>query len=516
MPTGTKIAFAVVILLIVLLSTALLPPAKDGVPFHLVSGAAMLGALAVGIWLPRAPWLARPAPAKLNAAGASDLEAGRLLGEAVFVGAADNRMDDGGDVAAGAEGASWRPASRRRRGRRDDRARGARGALRPPGFVQFPLAGDPPAPAAAMEASGDLEGPPADEAALNRAKDLLDDARPGAMAAMDALGDLRGWLRRSARAQCVSNAWAKMWELVSAYPELAGGAGDGRPLRAFLNAELPGAFVAALRHWTEARGGALDWVASSLMPGLAEPGGGRALGDTCGMFAQNRDRWLMRAPDGAGDPGNNGDATVPANVRDLVAQVRARWPEGARLCTSDLGIDVSAGYNRQERMNARPHLGAAAAALGALAPGGCLVLKHYTWWTAESRALFALVSGAFERALLVKPATSRLTNSEVYLVCLGYRGGAAPWDGAAGVALAALEGAPLPPAPPEMAARLEEAAGLFAGRQADALRRAVGLAKNAPSVGDLRQRTAGAARAAVARWTEVYAPPGGWHGAPRA
>lgn len=87
------------------------------------------------------------------------------------------------------------------------------------------------------------------------------------------------------------------------------------------------------------------------------------------------------------------------------------------------------------------HYAEAVAALGLLRPGGCFVLKLFTFFehqryarsqtstandcvilTLRSIGLLYLLCCLFESAFISKPATSKSGNSEVYVVCLGFRG----------------------------------------------------------------------------------------------
>ena len=194
------------------------------------------------------------------------------------------------------------------------------------------------------------------------------------------------------------------------------------------------------------------------------------LDDKYGLYAANPERWLMRpagadasaesalassanlsAPD---RPRFDGDMTEPVGVVTAAGLVRERFVGptgyGATLYTSDAGIDVSADYNRQEESTAVLNFGQVLCGLLALAPGGALITKQYTFATPFSRQLLMIVASAFERTHIVKPRTSRPANSEVYLFGEGFRG--LPADVAARLVmcLAAAKSAdearsPLPP-----------------------------------------------------------------------
>ncbi len=233
------------------------------------------------------------------------------------------------------------------------------------------------------------------------------------------LSSLRWFVRGERGGQAVTNAWLKLFELFGRYgfgerllPE---GGGGGGTLRAFCNAELPGAFVAAISHFmaTAHPGAALDWVASSLFPA---PGSG-ALADDYGLLAGNPERWLMSAE-------MRGDVGDVSDIRALAAAARARLGGGCDLYSSDVGIGLQGAseYADSEELTARLHLGQVLVGLLSLRPGGCLVAKTYTFLRPYGVSVLAVLAALFDETYIDKPCASRGRNSETYLVGIGYRG----------------------------------------------------------------------------------------------
>jgi cap2 methyltransferase len=250
--------------------------------------------------------------------------------------------------------------------------------------------------------------------------------------------DLYAGLKRRVRADygllISTNASLKMYELAVQMRLIACETGPPVNIRAFCNAELPGAFIAAINHYarTMCPAAGLDWVGSSYYPEAAAASGDTTiLGDQYGLYANNRDRWLMGpAPNAmpAGEPPISGDLTSADVVAALADAVHARFGHqgsadtGASLYTSDAGIDVSADFNRQEELTALLNYGQVLCGVLALAPGGHLVTKQYTFLTPFSRSLIALLAALFDELSVVKPLTSRPANSETYIVGKGFRG----------------------------------------------------------------------------------------------
>lgn len=254
------------------------------------------------------------------------------------------------------------------------------------------------------------------------------------MRAVDLYAGLKRTLRTDYGMLISTNASLKMYELIIQMRLIACESGALGRVRAFCDAELPGAFIVAINHYvkTMCPETNLDWVGSSYYPEAAAASGDNTiLGDYYGIYAGNRDRWLMGPPPNAmpvgatSEPPLTGDLTDADVVAALADAVHTRFgtaPTGATLYTSDAGIDVSADFNRQEELTALLNYGQALCGVLALAPGGHFVTKQYTFVTPFSRSLIALLAALFDEMYVVKPLTSRPANSEVYLVGKGFRG----------------------------------------------------------------------------------------------
>jgi len=251
------------------------------------------------------------------------------------------------------------------------------------------------------------------------------------MRALDLYAGLKRILRSNYGMIISTNASLKMYELIIQMRLLACESGPLRHARAFCDAELPGAFIVAINHYvkTMCPETNLDWVGSSYYPEAAALSGDETiLGDTYGIYASNRDNWLMGPRPNAmpdGEKPVTGDLTDPDVVAALADAVHSRFgvaPTGASLYTSDAGIDVSTDFNRQEALTALLNFGQVLCGVLALAIGGSLVTKQYTFVTPFSRSLIALLAALFDEVYVVKPLTSRPANSEVYLIGKGFRG----------------------------------------------------------------------------------------------
>lgn len=251
---------------------------------------------------------------------------------------------------------------------------------------------------------------------LDTAKNLMNDIPikifESLMSTMDMYRGLKKILRNEYKIPISTNATLKMYEIMTQMH-----LNDGDQMRLFCNAELPGAFIIAINQYIKTMYPKTDfkWLASSYYP----PDNPEMLGDSYGMYACNRDHWLM-------GPDNSGDLTSAIIVKKLAVEVHKRFAlpstSGATLYTSDAGIDVSSDFNNQEKITSLLNYGQIVCGLMSLAPGGNLVTKQYTFITPFSRSLIALLTNLFVEVYVVKPLTSRPINSEIYIVGKGFKG----------------------------------------------------------------------------------------------
>lgn len=312
------------------------------------------------------------------------------------------------------------------------------------GDVNITAAASAPARAkAAVIAPYTIEFEP-DEETLNAAKDALGDVGAGEGATgqaaptagktraylhfrgtIDVYADLRREILRIGGEKNASNAFLKYYEIAYSFLQ---------PMRdlpprvvAFFNAELPGSSMVSFNHYFRTIRPDIDysWYASSLWSSeLVE--GSYGLGDSYGYVANNRDRWLMNDT-------NNGDMTSVDNILDIASRIGPRGVAGVAgvdIYSHDAGIDVSGGesgdvrYDVQEESNMWLHLGCALAGFLTLrtGPATLFIAKQYTFYRTFTWQLILLYASLFDRFYLTKPLTSRPTNSEIYLIGIGFRG----------------------------------------------------------------------------------------------
>ena len=95
---------------------------------------------------------------------------------------------------------------------------------------------------------------------------------------------------------------------------------------------------------------------------------------------------------------------------------------GYDLVTADGSVDCVDDPGEQERITSKLHFCETVTALASLRLGGCFVVKKFTQFEADSVAVMFLLNSCFEQVHVIKPATSKEGNSEVYVVAINYSG----------------------------------------------------------------------------------------------
>lgn len=175
-----------------------------------------------------------------------------------------------------------------------------------------------------------------------------------------------------------SRAYFKWVELVDCLPSVS------RSNRILHLCEAPGGFVQA--HWDIAKA---PWVAHSLQSGI---------------------RFKRLPPNGRILPGN-GDILDDATFQSLAA-----LPREFDIVTADGSVDFESDHARVEECNFHLVLRQALVARAVLKPGGSLVLKVFDVTTEATWGIVQLLTQWFARVRIVKPASSRASNGELYLV----------------------------------------------------------------------------------------------------
>ena len=90
------------------------------------------------------------------------------------------------------------------------------------------------------------------------------------------------------------------------------------------------------------------------------------------------------------------------------------------LVTADGGFDFSLDYPSQERVSAKLIFAQIAFALCTQKVGGTFIIKFFDTFSRISLELLYLLAATYDKVTIIKPETSRMANSEKYIVCKGF------------------------------------------------------------------------------------------------
>lgn len=89
------------------------------------------------------------------------------------------------------------------------------------------------------------------------------------------------------------------------------------------------------------------------------------------------------------------------------------------IITADGGITVKM-YSEQEQQCMQLIASQIYIALHVINIGGTFILKVFETFTSQSKNLISILANMFDNIMIFKPRSSRTTNSEKYIVCVGY------------------------------------------------------------------------------------------------
>lgn len=98
-----------------------------------------------------------------------------------------------------------------------------------------------------------------------------------------------------------------------------------------------------------------------------------------------------------------------------------KYKNNMDIVTADGGFDFSVDFNRQERMATQLILCEVYYALAIQKPGGTFILKIFDVFHKTTVDILYILCYYYHNVSIVKPYTSRVANSEKYVVCQGFK-----------------------------------------------------------------------------------------------
>ncbi|XP_069682603.1 cap-specific mRNA (nucleoside-2'-O-)-methyltransferase 2 isoform X3 [Periplaneta americana] len=232
--------------------------------------------------------------------------------------------------------------------------------------------------------------------------------------AMNKAGEIQRKLRKEIEPEFLTQAWCKFYENAYSFPLVPPAVVNTGCLNSVHLCEAPGAFITSLNHFLKHHHTDIkwQWQATTLNPYYE----GNPL--SCMI---NDDRFILQTLSnwkfGLDYTGNLMDLK---NMQHLVQE--AEKMGNILLVTADGSIDCQEDPGEQESIVSSLHYCEAVSALHILSKGGSFLLKMFTMYEEETVCLMYLLCCAFTSVRVFKPATSKEGNSEVYVVCLEYKG----------------------------------------------------------------------------------------------
>lgn len=181
----------------------------------------------------------------------------------------------------------------------------------------------------------------------------------------------------------------------------------GKSINSFHLAEGPGGFIEALTYMRFNKtdkyyGMTLIDNSNSDIPGW-----------------KKSDEFLEKNPNVIIESGKDGTGNLynPENYKYCME----KYKNSMDFITGDGGFDFSVNYNQQEALASRLIITQIAYALVMQSKGGTFILKVFDQFTHSSVDILYLLSSFYSKTFIFKPNTSRIANSERYIVCQGYK-----------------------------------------------------------------------------------------------
>jgi len=197
----------------------------------------------------------------------------------------------------------------------------------------------------------------------------------------------------------VSNAWVKMYEILSAYTLFS----DRETLKTFHLCEHPGAFVLATQEWIKQNTKKEhSFVFQSLKPNSNPK-----------IFKPDE-----RIPKEFLDYGNDdGDLTKRQNIE----YYREKYKDvHYDLITSDCGLNFSDDFTQQENGLYKIFLGALICAIGLAKQGTNYIYKMFSFNETKTVELMYITCMFFENVDVVRLMTDKSGSGEIYIICTNF------------------------------------------------------------------------------------------------
>ena len=202
----------------------------------------------------------------------------------------------------------------------------------------------------------------------------------------------------------ISRSYFKLWEILSDIKY------TGNEIRTSHIAEGPGGFIEATINYCRVNGINIDGIDAITLKEDNKDVPNWNMGQK--MIKDNNIN-IHYGKDGTGNIYNI------QNILDFVIKVGKNTVD---IVTADGGFDYSIDYNKQEQLSYRLFLCEMIIAVSIQKPGGMYIFKIFDISTPFTIQLLYILYKSYDNLSITKPYTSRMANSEKYVICRGFRG----------------------------------------------------------------------------------------------
>lgn len=227
-------------------------------------------------------------------------------------------------------------------------------------------------------------------------------------------GEVTWKIRCAINPEFLTQAWTKFYECARTYNIIPADVKSERKMVSLHLCEAPGAFITSLNHYLKLNHPGIQWtwVANTLNPYYEGNSPSSMISDDRFMF-HTLDNWHFGVD-------NTGNLMDWENSQAIIRKAKSLGK--VMLVTADGSIDCLQAPDAQEEATSLLHYCEITTALQALSQGGTLIFKLFTIFEHSTVSLLYLINHLFSEVNIYKPVTSRQGNSEVYAVCLNYKG----------------------------------------------------------------------------------------------
>jgi 23S rRNA U2552 (ribose-2'-O)-methylase RlmE/FtsJ len=202
----------------------------------------------------------------------------------------------------------------------------------------------------------------------------------------------------------LSRSYFKMIEIVNTHNILH--SYKEEPIRTFHLAEGPGGFIEAIAHLRKNKKDNYHGM-TLLNDATGIPGWNKS-----SQFLKNTPNVIIeKGVDGMGDLYNF------ANLKSCAE----KYGNSMDIITGDGGFDFSVDFNDQETSSTRLLFSQICFALSLQKKGGSFILKCFDCFNRSTIDLIYIIFMFYGNCYITKPLTSRIANSERYIVCLNFK-----------------------------------------------------------------------------------------------